>query len=480
MKSKKFRTAVKATIIVLLIYMGLMLLFYYLSGDQLKYRDSRSNYAMAASDIGSPELMQGTVIEQTFNSKIQRFKSVSLQFGTYLRDNNSGTVTVQVIDKGDHDKVLISQKYPVKDITEGQVITAEAPDYIELKWTTLAIRVTADSTKDHGVFLYMVQNNPDGASTSLTVNGAPNNGQLCFSANGQDYIWIGLVYWKLVAVGAVMLIVLCIIVAIRDSKGNSRIIGAVYALKKYRFLIKQLVSRDFKRKYKRSVLGIFWSLLNPLLMMAVQYFVFSTIFKANIPNYGMYLLIGIVTFNFFTEATTTASNSIVANASLIKKVYVPKYIYPFTSVLFTCVNFFISLIPLVVLGIITGVKVHKAMFLTPFFFICVIIFVMGISLILAALMVYFRDTQFIWGLVTMVWMYATPIFYPETIIPDNFKWVFTINPMYYMVTSLRMCILNGISPEPRMYLECLAMSLAVFILGSYIFIRKQDRFILYL
>lgn len=463
--------------IVLIVYLLLMVLFWYLSGDQLKFRESRSEYTMKTSDAVSPELVDGVKIEQDISSKVQRFKTISVQFGTYLR-KNSGTVHIEVVNRGDNDKIIAFKDINVANITEGQVVTVESADYINLPLTTLTIRVSSDSTKGHGVFLYMTKAvQPD---TSLRINETVMNSTICFGETGQDYIWIGTVYWKLVAIGAVLLAVACIIVTVLDRKGKSRIAGALHALKKYRFLIKQLVSRDFKRRYKRSVLGIFWSLLNPMLTMVVQYFVFSNIFKADIPNYGMYLLIGIVAFNFFNEATGVASNSVVSNAQLIKKVYVPKYIYPFTSVMFNGVNFLISLVPLVILGAITKVEVHKALFLSPFFFICLFIFTMGISLILATMMVYFRDIQFIWSLVTMVWMYATPVFYPESIIPEQYRFVFRINPLYYIVTSLRSCIMYGVSPEPIVYIECFLISVGVLILGSYIFIAKQDRFILYL
>lgn len=477
MKKKDRGKAFRITGIVLMVYLLLMVLFWYLTGDQLKFRESRSEYTMETSDTGSLELTDGVIVEQDILSKVQRFKTVSIQFGTYLREN-SGTVHIEVVNRGDNDRILASKDINAKDITEGQVVTVESSDYINLPYTTLAIKVSSDSVKGKGVFLYMTK--AVQTDTSLTINGNVMDGTLCFGETGQDYIWIGTVYWKLVAVGAVLLIIACVIVIVLDRKGKSRIAGSVRALKKYRFLIKQLVSRDFKRRYKRSVLGIFWSLLNPMLTMVVQYFVFSNIFKADIPNYGMYLLIGIVAFNFFNEATGVASNSVVSNAQLIKKVYVPKYIYPFTSVMFNGINFLISLVPLVILGAVTKVHLHKALFLSPFFFLCLFIFTMGISLILATMMVYFRDIQFIWSLVTMVWMYATPVFYPESIIPNQYRFVFKINPLYYIITSLRSCIMYGVSPEPIVYIECFLISVGVLILGSYIFISKQDRFILYL
>ena len=257
-------------------------------------------------------------------------------------------------------------------------------------------------------------------------------------------------------------------------------VNAIFATQKYRFLIRQLVSRDFKTKYKRSVLGIFWSFLNPLLTMCVQYFVFSTIFKSDIPNYAVYLLIGIVAFNFFTEASGMALTSIVGNASLITKVYIPKYIYPLTRVMSSVINLGISLVPLVLVSLATGIQFKKAAVLSLFFLVCVIVFSLGMGLLLSAAMVFFRDTQFLWGVLSMIWMYITPIFYPESILPESFQVVLHMNPMYHFLKNIRLCILDGISPEPAVYAQCLLLALAALLAGAQVFRKTQDRFVLYL
>nr|WP_279280107.1 ABC transporter permease [Pseudoflavonifractor sp. 524-17] len=251
-------------------------------------------------------------------------------------------------------------------------------------------------------------------------------------------------------------------------------------MQKYRFLIRQLVSRDFKTKYKRSVLGMFWSFLNPLLTMLVQYFVFSTIFKNDVPNFAAYLIIGTVMFNFFTEACGMALSSIVGNASLITKVYMPKYIYPLTRVMSSVVNLVISLIPMLIVCVITGVQFQKSAVLAIYFFACVIVFSLGFGMLLSASMVFFRDTQFLWGVLTMIWMYVTPVFYPETILTGNFKIVLQVNPLYHFLKNTRICILNGISPEPIVYIQCMLIALATLVVGALVFHKSQDRFVLYL
>ncbi len=260
----------------------------------------------------------------------------------------------------------------------------------------------------------------------------------------------------------------------------SYILNAVAALKKYRFLISQMVARDFKTKYKRSVLGVFWSFLNPLLTMSVYYFIFSTLFKSDVKNFAVYLMLGIVSFNFFNEACGMTLRAIVDNASLITKVYVPKYIYPLARIVSSAVNLLISLAPLIIIAALTGLEFHLSAFLSVYFLICLVIFSMGMSLMLSALMVFFRDIQFLWGILSMIWMQASAIFYPESILPDRFRIVLQINPLYHFIKNIRICVLDGVSPDPLNYLICLGIALFMLFIGACVFKKLQDRFVLYL
>ncbi len=249
---------------------------------------------------------------------------------------------------------------------------------------------------------------------------------------------------------------------------------------KYKFLIKQLVQRDFKTKYKRSVLGVIWSFLNPLSMMIVQYIVFSTIFKSDIENFPVYLLSGTIFFNFFTEAVGQGLNSIVGNASLITKVYVPKYVYPTTKVLSTSINLLISIVPLLAVMLITKEPLTKALFLFPFIIIVLLIFTIGVTLMLSAAMVFFRDTLFLWGILSMVWMYITPLFYPENIIAENFQIILKVNPMYHIIKFVRCIVMNGASPQPEEFGACILSAVISLLIGLFIFKKTQDKFVLYI
>ena len=419
----------KIFLTVIVVYAMLIVCFYYLAGDQLRFRDSRGNTELPVADIGTVELSQGATVEQTIQVNIQRLQSISVQFGGYYRENH-GTITMELLRDG---QTLMQQSFDAAGVEEGTVLTMTAETPVESVYgVPLVLRVSADSLPEEAVTPLMCTTLDTGLP--LVLNGQPAAGTLCFAAAGTDYIWTGLHYWQFAGALGTVLALLFLGVLYRFRMGKrSYIVNAMIAMKKYRFLIRQLVARDFKTKYKRSILGVFWSFLNPLLMMIVQYFVFSTIFKSDIPNFAAYLIIGTVMFNFFSEACGMTLMSILGNAGLITKVYMPKYIYPLTRTMSSVVNLAISLIPLVLVCLVTGIHFQKSAILALYFFVCLIIFSLGFGMLLATSMVFFRDTQFLWNVLNMMWMYATPIFYPDTILPDNFKIVLTINPLYHFL-----------------------------------------------
>ena len=461
------------------IYLFLVVSFYFLAGDQIHYRNSRGNLALPPAEAYAAELSSGVVVEQRFHVAIQRLESVSVQWGTYYR-SNSGTLTMELL-RQDNGEQLMLGNFDASAVGEGQFLTLRASFPIETIYEVpLLLRLTADSASGSAV-APMSNTQPSDSSFSVSVNGETIPGTLCFSASGTDYIWTGIHYWEFAAVFGSLLAIAIAIIWVRWRSGKrSYVINALAAVKKYRFLIRQLVGRDFKTKYKRSVLGVFWSFLNPLLMMLVQYFVFSTIFKSDIPNFAAYLIIGTVMFNFFSESCGMTLSSILGNAGLITKVYMPKYIYPLTRTMSSVVNLAISLIPMTIVCLATGVHLQKSALLSFYFFFCLIIFCLGLGMLLATSMVFFRDTQFLWSVLSMMWMYATPIFYPERIIPERLQFVLQINPLYHFMKATRMCILDGVSAEPIVYFYCLTIALGMLLIGSFVFCKNQDKFVLYL
>ncbi len=254
-----------------------------------------------------------------------------------------------------------------------------------------------------------------------------------------------------------------------------------YTYKKYGFLLQQLVSRDFKVKYKRSVLGILWSLLYPVLTMAVMALVFTNMFKTYIPgvNYLVYLMTGLVFFNYFNEASNLAMSSVVANFSLINKVYIPKYIFPISKCLFVGINFLLTLIPLYAIILITGTGINIYHLLLPYAFLCLFFFTVGFGLILATVSVFLRDMFYIYGVVITLWTYMTPIMYDISMIPGALQFIFKLNPLYWFIYFARDIILYNQVPGINVWIYCGLFAVVFLVLGIIIFKKNQDKFIYY-
>ena len=257
--------------------------------------------------------------------------------------------------------------------------------------------------------------------------------------------------------------------------------NVVMNLKKYMFLLQQLVSRDFKVKYKRSILGVLWSLLYPLLTMAVMAIVFSNVFKFSTPgvSYLAYLLSGLVMFNYFSEASNLAMSSVVANFSLLNKIYIPKYIFPLSKCLFVGINFLLTLIPLYVVLFATGTGVNIYHIFLPYAYLCLFMFTLGMGFILSAVSVFLRDMFYIYGIVIMMWTYLTPIMYDISTISPTLQPFLKLNPLYHYINFAREIILYGRIPQPFTWLTCIASAVIVLIIGVVVFKKTQDKFIYY-
>ena len=244
-------------------------------------------------------------------------------------------------------------------------------------------------------------------------------------------------------------------------------------------LLRELVVRDIKVRYRHSALGLVWTVLNPLLMMVVITIVFSTLFKQNIPNFPIYYLSGSLIFAFNSESTTTALNSIISNASLIKKVYIPKYLFPLSNVLSGLVNLGFSLIAMFIVMLITGAPFHTTLLLLPIPIFYTFLFSVGLGILLSAVTVFFRDIAHFYSVFILAWTYFTPIFYPVEILPDAAMKLMQLNPMYHLVTYMRSLVLYGVFPSLKENLLCLCLGLLMLALGLFVFYKKQDKFVLY-
>ena len=464
----------KIYLIVIAIYVALVTSFYFLAGDQLWYTESSEKIKMLDANTITPEINKDTRIIQTFTSTIDRIDRFEFVF-TKGYQEGFGRVTIVVLDGND---VIKRTTRNIKDIPEQHrvYVTPEEP-IDEANGKEFTVKIYSSAAENEGLSA-MMRNDTDGY---ISVNGKQVQGTLCFAVVGSSKISTAPYYWFIVAGIGVIIALLLFVSYKKYEKGKQDYLTiAINALNRYRFLISQLVSRDFKTKYKRSVFGIFWSFLNPLLTMIVQFLVFSTFFKADTQNYPVYLISGVVCFSFFSECTQMCLNSISSNYRLITKVYIPKYIFPLSKTISSSVNLAISLIPLLLVTIITGTALHMSFFLMFFFLICLIIFSLGIGMILATLMVFFRDIQFLWSVICTIWQYATPIFYPAEIIPEKYRFIVRFNPLYHFIGCTRKCLIDGVSPEPIQYIYCLIFAFGSLAIGSYIFKKCQDKFTLYL
>ncbi len=464
--------------------LGFFVLLYLLAALVMYWvvADDWTRTAVTTDTVTMSQLLaENAVVEQQFVNQMDCIESLFLtpHFNTA---EPSGEAKLSLLDAGN---LLAEQAVDVstlKSDVENEIMLTE-PLYVDAgKTITLMVdtqssgmSLWAGSTMSAGKFDIAV------ATGGLNVNGEGTDALLVFTTRGHNLLQGHAYFWPV----AGLLLALCVAVSLlahrQLAQGKRSLITVLMTIcSKYGFLLKQLVSRDFRVKYKSSMLGMVWSFLNPLLTMLVYLFVFSTIFRSNVEHFPVYLMSGIVLFNYFSEATNLGLNSIVGNSALITKVYMPKVIYPLSKVLSSAINLCISFIPLLLVMIITGVPFHKSLLLLPFVVLCLLMFSMGMSLLLSTMNVFFRDTQFLWSVLLTMWNFLTPVFYPESIIPAQFLTVFHLNPMYQILYFMRSIIIGGVSPTPISYLYCLLAAVVPMLLGLWVFRRNQDKFVLHL
>ncbi|MCI8483814.1 MAG: ABC transporter permease [Lachnospiraceae bacterium] len=249
---------------------------------------------------------------------------------------------------------------------------------------------------------------------------------------------------------------------------------------RYRFLLEELVKKGIKLKYRRSYLGILWSLVEPLLTMIVLTVIFGTLFGNNEKTFAVYVLSGRLLYSFFSQSTTATLRSIRGNSAMIKKVYVPKYLYPLSSVLFNYVIFLLSLVVLAVVSLVLGVfpNVYTLQIFIPL--ILILVFSFGVGMILATIGVFFRDMEYLWSVILMLVMYTCAIFYyPDKLLNSGKGWLLELNPLYGIISCFRDALF-GEMMNPKTLLYVTVSSIIVSVIGIWIFYKKQDEFILHI
>jgi len=246
----------------------------------------------------------------------------------------------------------------------------------------------------------------------------------------------------------------------------------------YRYLILQLVRRDILTRYKRSFLGVAWTMLNPLGMMVVWTIAFSQFFKAgNLPSYPSYVLSGLLAWNFFSQTTTASMVNLVWGGGLLHRIYMPRTSFAVSAMGTGIVNIGLSMVPLIGVMLITGLKLHWSILFTPITVLILASFALGVGLLISTLAVYFPDIAEMYQIIVMAWMFLTPVMYPETILPAQYRGLITaLNPMYHMVKLFRIPIYFGRLPTLVELLVPLGISVIALIIGWTVFTKKSDEF----
>ena len=268
----------------------------------------------------------------------------------------------------------------------------------------------------------------------------------------------------------------------------AKIKGMFNGFWRYRYLLWNLVSRDFKLKYRRSVLGVVWSVLNPLLMCLVYWAVFSSLMDmrgSGIDNFPVFLMCGQLLFNFFNEATSSSMSSVLSAAPLLKKVYIPKYIFPLEKCCFAMVNCVFSFVALLLVMIFTGAPFHLTLIEAVYPLVTLFFFSLGVGLLLAAATVFFRDIMHIWSVFITALLYFSAIFYDPTqmtfsIGGFNMQQIIKLNPMYWYITGFRRTLMWGIPLDFNMLAVCGVCALLSMLVGVQMFRKTQDRFVLHI
>ncbi len=247
---------------------------------------------------------------------------------------------------------------------------------------------------------------------------------------------------------------------------------------KFQPLLGELIARDIKIKYRRSVLGVLWTLLNPLCMMIVLSVVFSNIFKFDIENFPLYILSGQLIFNFFSDATTSSMSSIVSSASLIKKVYVPKYLFVLSHIFSSFINLMASFTALLLVMMATRTELHWTTLLAPVPLFLLVLFSLGVGLVLAAVTVKFRDIMHLYSVFITALMYLTPVIYPMAMLPDWLTGFVMLNPITNIVLMFRNVMLYNTFFGWRSLFVAVVETGIMLMIGFWVFYKNQDNFIL--
>lgn len=246
---------------------------------------------------------------------------------------------------------------------------------------------------------------------------------------------------------------------------------------RYRDLVRALVARELKVRYRRSAIGFLWTMLQPLLTMLVLQLVFSQIFAIRLTygNYPIFALAGILFWNFFSQSIVASMNSLRGNAQLLQKLPVPKTVFPLATVISGVINLLFALVPLFAILVITGHPIRPAVLFLPISIFLVALFTLGAGLLLSPMAVFFSDVVELIGVLLMLLMYLTPVIYPMEIVPEHMRWIIRFNPIRSILEVFRDPIYQGEVPPLSHFAVCAGIAVLAFVLGAWVFHKSSDR-----
>ena len=253
----------------------------------------------------------------------------------------------------------------------------------------------------------------------------------------------------------------------------------IQKLKQNQFLFSELVKRDFTKKYKRTILGMAWSILAPLMNLVIMWLVFNKLFGNNVDHYVIYLFAGQLVFSYFTDATNLGMNSLVSNSGIFTKINIPKYLFLFSQNVSSLINFGLTLLIFFTFVALDGIPLTWKFFLLVYPVGCLIVFNLGIGLILSALFVFFRDMQYLWGILTQLIMWMSAIFYTIDNYSPMVQNLFLLNPIYLYARYFRKIVIESTIPTLQFHLLGLAYALIAFGVGAWMYKKYNHRFLYY-
>jgi ABC-type polysaccharide/polyol phosphate export permease len=259
-----------------------------------------------------------------------------------------------------------------------------------------------------------------------------------------------------------------------SAAASSPAVQELLDLLRYRDLVRMMVVNVAKSRYSRSVLGVFWSLMNPLLHMAVMTVAFSNLFRSELPNYAVYVMCGFVCWNFFSSTTIHATNSLIWGGALLKRIYVPRTVFAFAAVGHGLLNFLVALVPLAIILLVFDHPWTPALWVVPLAVLLLAIFVLGMSLLVSTLALLFTDVVELYQVLLQMMFFLAPIVYPFDILPEWVQRIMPLNPMFHLIEMFRQPVYAGQVPDPGTILAAVVSSAAALLVGWTAFARRAD------